>query len=358
MRCVALLSGGLDACLAVRIMQLQGVEVFALALATPFVDVGAAQAAAAALDVPLTVAPLTPSYAQRLAAPRLGRVGPAACCLDCRVAMLRAAKAHMEATDSAFVVTGEVLGQRPRTGRFDLELVAIHGGLERLVVRPLSARRLPETLPEECGWLNRQQLGGIEGKGRKEQQQLARQLKVALVAPRSDCPLLGETLAQSVAWALRLGLPLEDWLLAALRRARFHALTAGGLLLTGRNQQENALLQSAFAECRDRTEAGKTAGKSISLRVWLLEPVGAAGPSGLVVAGSRGDAAALLSEALAVLRAKLRGADRDGRWRLSGMRGQWEGRWSPEEGGEAEVLREVLACGTPFGECGSSSPGG
>jgi hypothetical protein len=354
-RCVALFSGGLDACLAVRMMQQQGIEVHALNLTSPLIDPAPAQKAANALGVPLTIAPLVPDYAQRLAAPRLGRLGLAGCCLDCRVAMLRAAKGYMEATGSAFVVTGEVLGQRPRTSRFDLEMVAIHAGLERQVVRPLSAQRLEPTLPEERGWLDRQKLGTIVGKSRRVQQQLARQLEVTSIPPRPDCPLLAGSLAERVAWTLRSGLPVEDWLLAALRSGRRQELSAGSFLLMARNQQENTLLQSAFAEYRKRVAIG---GKCFSGRIWFMEPVGVPGPVGLVVLGSGSPLVAALKEAAAVLRGRMRSAGQAGTWRLSGGTGQREWSWSDGDDGEVDALYEAVACVTTVREEKTPSAGG
>lgn len=317
MRCVALLSGGLDASLAVRLVQRQGIEVHALTVTSPLTpDAQAAATAANQLNVPLTIVE-DRGYAPRLFAPRLGRLGLAGACLDCRVALLRAAKEHLQATDAAFVVTGEVLGQRPRTSAFDLELVAAHAGLDGQVVRPLSARRLPPTAVEARGWLNRHEFHGVLGKSRRIQRQLAAELGLTPLPPRPDCPLLAGPLAQRARHGRQCGLPATDWLLTIWRKGRLHPLTAGGQLILGKNRHDNELLRQQFWEgWQGRAELAPA-----ELAVWLLEPVGVIGPVGLVIGRAEGNVGRMLVEAVQVLRTKLRGAASAGAIRMSGRCG-------------------------------------
>lgn len=357
MRCVALLSGGLDASLAVRLVQRQGIDVHALAVASPLDPQlpAAASAAAEQLGVPLTIATPDADYAPRLAAPRLGRLGQAAACLDCRLAWLKAAKAQMESLDAAFVVTGDVLGQRPRTSAFDLELVAAHAGLEGWVVRPLSARRLPPTVPEERGWLHRQALSDIVGKSRRIQRQLAGELQVTLVPPRPDCPLLAGPLAQRLTEAWRRGLPVEDWLLPVLRKSRQVPLAGGGYLLLGRNASESRLLLAAYAEYRQRGAATLT---SMPWTVWLLEPIGLVGPVGLVLLRKDSEHGAALAEAMTRLQCRLRRASADGCVRLTGPHGAHRLPWPTPSPLTAAHIDEVLKCVIERSICSMPAFGG
>jgi hypothetical protein len=101
-------------------------------------------------------------------------------CIDCRLVMLDEAKDYMEMAGGQFVITGEVLGQRPMSQRrFTLDLVAKNCGLEGRLVRPLSGRLLPPTVPEKEGLIKREWLLDIEGRSRKRQMALAEQFGLA-----------------------------------------------------------------------------------------------------------------------------------------------------------------------------------
>ncbi len=115
-------------------------------------------------------------------------------CLDCRGYMLRRAKTYMEEVGAQFVFTGEVLGQRPMSQyRRALDVVADESGLGGYLVRPLSAKLLPPTIPEEKGWIDREKLGAISGRSRKEQYRLAEQLGVNVYSqPAGGCCSLAD----------------------------------------------------------------------------------------------------------------------------------------------------------------------
>jgi tRNA U34 2-thiouridine synthase MnmA/TrmU len=115
-------------------------------------------------------------------------------CLDCRGYMLARAKKYMEEVGAQFVFTGEVLGQRPMSQyRRALDVVAQESGLGGLLVRPLSAKLLPPTIPEENGWIDREQLAGISGRSRKEQYRLAEELGVSEYSqPAGGCCSLAD----------------------------------------------------------------------------------------------------------------------------------------------------------------------
>src|SRR5262249_52327096 len=114
--------------------------------------------------------------------------------LDCRSYMLGRAKTYMEEHGAHFVFTGEVLGQRPMSQyRKALDIVAMESGLEGLLVRPLSAKLLPATIPEQKGWLNRHQLGDISGRSRKQQYRLAEEWGISVYSqPAGGCCSLAD----------------------------------------------------------------------------------------------------------------------------------------------------------------------
>jgi len=91
-------------------------------------------------------------------------------CIDCRIFMLKKTKAYMETSGASFIITGEVLGQRPMSQRRDaMRLIEKEAGLEGFIVRPLSAKFFPATIPEERGWVDRERLLNISGRSRKPQ---------------------------------------------------------------------------------------------------------------------------------------------------------------------------------------------
>lgn len=270
------MTSGLDSQMAVRLIQSQSVEVVAIHFQSPWGDTtAAAETAARSLDVPLTVMDLGEAYAESLRRPRFGFVAGAAPCLDCRIAMLRMARERLQPLDAEFVVTGEVVGQRVRTAVRDLELIDHHAGLTGRVLRPLSARLLPATEPEDRGWIDRTQLLDWQGKSRQPQVQLATRLGLPLVPPRPDCPLLAEPLAARALELIRSPGPLLPWALATLTVGRQFRLDEQTRVVIGRNREENELLGTIAEQ----------AGPQSAL---LLTPENFRGPTSLLIGNASG----------------------------------------------------------------------
>jgi hypothetical protein len=189
-----MLSGGLDSRLAMRLIQRQGLQVTALHFHTGFCiasrnrRVGRmekpsarnlALEAGADLGVPVEVIDIARDYLSVVLKPRHGYGSGMNPCVDCRIFMLRRAKAFMQEVGAHFIFTGEVLGQRPKSQhRQQLRTIELEAGLEDLVLRPLSAKLLPPTIPEKKGWVDREQLLGLSGRSRKEQIAWAEKLNV------------------------------------------------------------------------------------------------------------------------------------------------------------------------------------
>jgi hypothetical protein len=273
MRCLALFTGGLDSLLSVRLMQVQGIEVVGLHIATALcvADRAAAEARAASLGIELRIVDLASEYCQLLRSPRFGRLEGVAPCLDCRIAKLSKAREFMTECGASYVTSGEVVGQRPKTAIRDLEVVAHHAGLADLLVRPLSAQLLPATAPETRGWIDRTRLLSIQGKSRKTQLELARTLDIAdIPAPRPDCPLLTEPLNSRVKEVLISDAEPTSWLLSLLRIGRHCRVDANTRIIVGRNHAESDALVAA-------THAADADACSLAM------PHGFAGPTALVI---------------------------------------------------------------------------
>ena len=147
---IALFSGGLDSTLAVKVISDQGIEVRGITFETPFFGAAKARAAAAGIGLPLQVLDITEEHLKMLRAPRYGYGKNMNSCIDCHTLMLKIAGRRMEEEGADFVFTGEVLGQRPMSQTLSsLSYVEKHSGYKGYIVRPLSARILPVTIPEK-----------------------------------------------------------------------------------------------------------------------------------------------------------------------------------------------------------------
>lgn len=178
---VALLSGGLDSRLAVKMMQKQGFEVTAVAIKTPFCDFDCGRGCgfeiretADNLGVDLKTVYLGDEYIKMLKNPKYGFGSGMNPCIDCRAMMFRAGKKVMEDIGAEFVISGEVLGQRPMSQHAPaLRTIEKESGLDGKILRPLSGALLPQTEPEKNGLIKREDLGMIRGRSRREQLRLA-----------------------------------------------------------------------------------------------------------------------------------------------------------------------------------------
>jgi hypothetical protein len=246
-KCVALISGGLDSALAAKLMLEQGIEVHGL-----YLDMGwgccekeKARSCARQLGVPLMVLGVGEAYLDVIRSPKHGYGTGMNPCIDCRIYMFRLAKRYMEEIGAGFVVTGEVVGQRPmsQTHR-PLKLIEAESGLGNLLLRPLSAQLLEPTLPELLGVVNRERLLGIAGRSRLEQIALACERGInEYSTPAGGCLLTDEQFAKKTKdlFAHQERPTTKDMeLLTIGRHVRFDANTK---IILGRNEFENLMLE-------------------------------------------------------------------------------------------------------------------
>ena len=167
-RALGLFSGGLDSMLAAATLRAQGIDVSLVCFVTPFFGAVRARESAAHLGLPLREVDFTDKYLPLIYDPPHGWGRGHNPCIDCHTLMLREAGALMAAAGFDFLFTGEVLGQRPMSqNRGSLNLIARESGFADLLLRPLSAKSLKATLPEVRGWVDRERLLNLSGRGRK-----------------------------------------------------------------------------------------------------------------------------------------------------------------------------------------------
>lgn len=174
-----LFSGGLDSILGVKILQRQGIEVVGVNFTSYFFDSNLAQKSASKINLSLKIVDFSQKHLEIVKNPKFGRGKGMNPCIDCHLLMFIYAKKIMESEKFNFVASGEVLGERPMSQtKKVLELIEKGSSLEGYLLRPLSAKLLPPTIPEQKGWVVREKLLDIQGRSRKKQIQLAKEFGI------------------------------------------------------------------------------------------------------------------------------------------------------------------------------------
>jgi tRNA U34 2-thiouridine synthase MnmA/TrmU len=240
-RGLGLCSGGLDSMLAGLVLRAQGIEVEWVAFETPFFSSAKARKASRLTGIPLTVRPIFDEYMTMLRNPPAGYGRQMNPCLDCHTLMFRLAGGLMREKGFDFLFSGEVLGQRPMSQtKPSLRYVEKHSGLGGYIIRPLSAKLLPETIPEQQGLVDRERLLDIHGRGRKDQIVLAKKFGI------SDYPTpAGGCLLTDKGFSVRLKdlfdhrpEPTENEI-HLLKFGRHFRLTLQAKLIVGRTETDN-----------------------------------------------------------------------------------------------------------------------
>jgi len=255
-RAVALYSGGLDSTLAIITVLRQGIEVKAVTFMNHFgCDVSDRSscsknpfAAAEKFGFEVKLSHLSEKFIDIVKNPKFGHGKNMNPCMDCRILMLREAKVFMEMTGAEFIITGEVLGQRPMSQRRDaLNIIDREAGIKGLVLRPLSAKLLKATLPEESGMVNRELLYDFGGRSRKPQMALAAEFGLTeYPAPAGGCLLTEPNYAFRLRELLDHDPDSSTLDFQLLRIGRHFRISSGCKVIVGRDQSENeALLRLA-----------------------------------------------------------------------------------------------------------------
>lgn len=253
-RAVSLLSGGLDSILATRVVQDQGVEVLALHFISPFFgwDKKGREPEVEAFyrdryGIRVRVVDVSEEYLGMLGSPRYGYGKNFNPCVDCKIFLVRKALDVMHAEGGRFLITGEVVGQRPMSQRRDtLYAIARDAGVRGILLRPLCAKRLPPTAPEEHGWVDRSRLYGFSGRSRKPQMELAAALGISeYPTPAGGCRLTDPCLAARVQTYFET-VPSEARTVDDIRLllvGRPFRFPGGSLFTLGRSHAENLAIQ-------------------------------------------------------------------------------------------------------------------
>jgi len=189
-KALVLMSGGLDSLLAAKLLLESGVSVTGLVFKSCFFNSQSGKAGCRQLKIPCKIIDFSKEHLKVVKEPFYGWGKAANPCIDCHLLMLKKAKKILEKEGWDFIATGEVLGERPFSqNKQALFLIAEKSGLKDKLLRPLSAKLLPKTLPEKKGWVKPEFLLAIQGRRRVEQIKLAGRYDLIYPAPAGGCIL-------------------------------------------------------------------------------------------------------------------------------------------------------------------------
>ena len=272
MKVIAMVSGGLDSVLAAKVMMNLGFDVLGVSMIMPFglksEKPSDAQRMSEKISLPLMSESRGDHFMEMVRNPRHGygkNVNP---CIDCRIMMLARAKEIMKEQDASFIITGEVVGQRPMSQRRDaMNLIDKEADVKGWVLRPLCAKNLDPTIPETEGWVERESLYDFSGRNRTPQIELAARLEIEdYPAPAGGCCLTEQVFGKRLKhlFSIKDKTIADDWsLLSVGRHLTFGPRTKA---VISRNEKENYLLKNL-------SKAGDC----------IIEPENFPGPTAMIV---------------------------------------------------------------------------
>lgn len=256
-KALALFSGGLDSILATRLVMSQGIDVLAVQFVTPFFnydileDVESHKARILEkFGITVRVEDISKGYLQLLHNPEHGFGKNFNPCIDCKIMMFKRAKALLKECGASFLISGEVLGQRPMSQRRDtMNVIERDSDTKSILLRPLSALHMKETEAELKGWVDRSKLMKMSGRGRSQQIALAREYGITdYPAPAGGCILADPILSKRIKQLYgddsllhRATITVED--VRGLLVGRQLMLPGGGWLILGRDEKDNDKLE-------------------------------------------------------------------------------------------------------------------
>jgi len=289
MKAIALFSGGLDSTLAMKLIIDQGIEVVAINVNTGF---GATndryehmKNMCDQVGAKLKVIDIQSEFLQDvLFDPKYGYGKHFNPCIDCHAKMFAVAKRVMDAEDASFLISGEVMGQRPMSQNKDaLQKVLNESNCDGILLRPMSAKMLEPTIAENMGWVDREKLEGITGRSRDRQLEMVKEIGLDnFESPGGGCLLTDANFAKKMFDFIKYDtFTVAD--IPVVKFGRHFRLTDGAKLVIGRDKEENKHLQEIENE-----------------KYYHLKTIGIPGPHGLLSKNATQEDKALAIQAMLV----------------------------------------------------------
>lgn len=250
MKAIALFSGGLDSTLAMKLIIDQGIEVIACNINTGFGSTKDRRAhmqnMCDQVGAQLRIIDIQSEYLQDvLFDPKHGYGKNFNPCIDCHAKMFEVAKRIMEAEGASFLLSGEVMGQRPMSqNREALQTVLNESNCEGLLLRPMSAKHLAPTIAETEGWVDRDKLEAIQGRSRERQFELAKKYNLTdFESPGGGCLLTDENFTKKMHDYLKYDtFEVKD--IPVIKYGRQLRLPDGAKLVVGRDEHDNKKIEA------------------------------------------------------------------------------------------------------------------
>jgi len=250
---LGLCSGGLDSILSALILRKQGIAVEWVSFETPFFSSEKAGQASRITGIPIIIKNITTTYLKMLKNPPCGYGKHMNPCMDCHALMFRLAGSIMKEKGFDFLFSGEVLGQRPMSQNAQsLRYVEKQSGFDGYILRPLSAKKLPETIPEKEGLVNRDLLFDISGRSRKSQIKLAKEFGIAdYPSPAGGCLLTDKSYSARLKDLFDHQETITENELYLLKHGRHLRLNHETKIIVGRTQQDNENIEKYYDRAED-----------------------------------------------------------------------------------------------------------
>ncbi len=252
-RALGLSSGGLDSILSALILQKQGIEVAWITFKTPFFSPDSSIKASKQTGIPLIVKDITEIYMEMLKSPPAGYGKNMNPCMDCHALMFNQAGLVMRENGYDFLFSGEVVGQRPMSQKKNsMNYVEKHSGFKGQILRPLSAKILPETVMEQQGVVDREKLGSISGRSRKVQIEMAKEFGVTdYPPPAGGCLLTDANFSRRLKDLMDLQKSYNKRDLYLLKHGRHLRLNDKVKIIVGKSEGENNRIEKLYNPDRD-----------------------------------------------------------------------------------------------------------
>ncbi len=239
-KALALISGGLDSILAAKLIKEQGIEVIGICFKSYFFGPENAKRMTKQIDIPLEVVDFSEEHLETVKKPKHGHGKNMNPCIDCHAMMMREAGRLLEKFNADFIITGEVLNQRPMSqNKASLNVVKKESGIGEKILRPLCAKVLPPTEMELNGLVDREKLLGISGRGRKVQMELAEKWGIKdYPSPAGGCKLTEPNYSVRLREFLEHAEEITERELELLRLGRHFRVTEGCKIISTRTATE------------------------------------------------------------------------------------------------------------------------
>ena len=249
-RALAMVSGGLDSILAAKLIKDQGIEVIGVCFKSHFFNEENARRMTKQIGIPLEVVDFRKDHFEMVKNPKHGYGKNMNPCIDCHAMMMRYCGELLEKLNADFIITGEVLNQRPMSqNRSALDKVKNESGIGSKILRPLCAKNLKPTDMEENGLVDREKLLNIQGRSRKIQMELAEEWGIKeYPSPAGGCKLTEPNYSVRLKELLSHNQNPEERELTLLRIGRHFRITPKAKVISTRTQDEGEMIKELLKE--------------------------------------------------------------------------------------------------------------